>query len=509
MLGSESASGLASIGFSPHIVEEVAREGAAHPYLMPGDEIAALDGKVVVTLDYKAVRQLLAQAAELKSSITVSVIRRQPGDNWGLTSRTLDFEIPLTTKGPRPTHINEQVQHTPSVSAVSQVTAALGANPSPASHNADASARRPVTRPVHTPIALQVEREVGRHESGDQRQSEPAGAATEFWSSVAAPFGSVIGQGFIGGGKAQAVPPPRNASRPEIRADGAAPAVAAIPKVYVPAIFRAGSEAATEVRSAGQGHEPAPPGHHQGSGGTASSGARERARGASPGGATQDASSGDDSAMHAKVPPWIGIQGASAAGGGATAAPKTALAAYLLRMPASGSAGNGGEGSAGGGAGRGGEQQLSEVATWRAQEASGAAGGNGRGATGGDGAEGPGGLQHGSVAESEQRVSATRSGRGAEEGREEGGGAQRGVSDKAPVLGPRTPTRKPAAGGADGRARPRAGLSMDPGWGAMGGWANAPGLQLQVSPSLPHVMLTLPAPRADRWAALPHLCLPI
>ena len=152
---------------------------------------------------------------------------------------------------------------------------------------------------------------------------------------------------------------------------------------------------------------------------------------------------------------------------------------------------------------------MSEVATWRAQEASGAAGGNGRGATGGDGAEGPGGLQHGSVAESEQRVSATRSGRGAEEGREEGGGAQRGVSDKAPVLGPRTPTRKPAAGGADGRARPRAGLSMDPGWGAMGGWANAPGLQLQVSPSLPHVMLTLPAPRAYRWAALPHLCLPI
>jgi hypothetical protein len=29
----------------------------------------------------------------------MTVIRRQKGDNWGLTSRTLEFHIPLTTKG--------------------------------------------------------------------------------------------------------------------------------------------------------------------------------------------------------------------------------------------------------------------------------------------------------------------------------------------------------------------------------------------------------------------------
>jgi hypothetical protein len=33
----------------------------------------------------------------------MTVIRRQKGDNWGLTSRTLEFHIPMTTKGTRTT----------------------------------------------------------------------------------------------------------------------------------------------------------------------------------------------------------------------------------------------------------------------------------------------------------------------------------------------------------------------------------------------------------------------
>eukprot|EP00802_Teleaulax_amphioxeia_P016135 Tamp_16246.p1 GENE.Tamp_16246~~Tamp_16246.p1 ORF type:complete len:185 (-),score=15.31 Tamp_16246:777-1331(-) len=47
ILNSEpSAGSIAGIGHSPHVVQEVAKEGAAAGLLRPGDEIAALDGKV-------------------------------------------------------------------------------------------------------------------------------------------------------------------------------------------------------------------------------------------------------------------------------------------------------------------------------------------------------------------------------------------------------------------------------------------------------------------------------
>jgi len=103
-------------------------------------------------MDYTAVRQLLAQATQSKNSIAVRVIRHQQvcvsahtcalrmqdlalfandpkgrspsprlslsvvlhtqmhtqGDNWGATNRSLDLQIPLTTKGPTPTMVDEQ-----------------------------------------------------------------------------------------------------------------------------------------------------------------------------------------------------------------------------------------------------------------------------------------------------------------------------------------------------------------------------------------------------------------
>jgi len=129
-------------------------------------------------MDYKAVRQLLAEATESKTSIAVRVIRHQQvcvsahtcalrvqdlalfandpkgrspsprlspsvllhtqmhtqmhtqGDNWGVTNRSLDLQIPLTTKGPTPTKVDEQtvlpvsviVSHTHTRSSVSSVT---------------------------------------------------------------------------------------------------------------------------------------------------------------------------------------------------------------------------------------------------------------------------------------------------------------------------------------------------------------------------------------------------
>ena len=78
MLGTDAGADLSNIGFSPHVVEEVSREGAAKGLLHAGDEIAALDGKIVVAMDDKGVRELLAEAAELdRSSISVTIIRRQ------------------------------------------------------------------------------------------------------------------------------------------------------------------------------------------------------------------------------------------------------------------------------------------------------------------------------------------------------------------------------------------------------------------------------------------------
>jgi hypothetical protein len=99
------------IGNSPHVVQEVAKEGAAAGLLRPGDEVAALDGKNVASMDYKAVRELLAEVCGRKENISVTVIRRQQGDNWGATSTTLNFNIPLTLQGPAPTLVDEQLVH--------------------------------------------------------------------------------------------------------------------------------------------------------------------------------------------------------------------------------------------------------------------------------------------------------------------------------------------------------------------------------------------------------------
>ena len=48
------------------------------------------------------------KCANFQPSIGLTVIRRQKGDNWGLTSRTLEFHIPMTTKGTRTTGPDEQ-----------------------------------------------------------------------------------------------------------------------------------------------------------------------------------------------------------------------------------------------------------------------------------------------------------------------------------------------------------------------------------------------------------------
>ena len=108
---SSGASSIEGIGNSPHVVQEVAEEGAAAGLLRPGDEVVALDGKNVASMDYKAVRQLLAEVCGRKEHMSVTVIRRQQGDNWGATSMTLNFNVPLTLQGPAPTLVDEQLVH--------------------------------------------------------------------------------------------------------------------------------------------------------------------------------------------------------------------------------------------------------------------------------------------------------------------------------------------------------------------------------------------------------------
>ena len=96
MLGTDAGADLSNIGFSPHVVEEVSREGAAKGLLHAGDEIAALDGKIVVAMDDKGVRELLAEAADLdRKSISVNVIRRQ------VALLTQDASLSLSVPGLR------------------------------------------------------------------------------------------------------------------------------------------------------------------------------------------------------------------------------------------------------------------------------------------------------------------------------------------------------------------------------------------------------------------------
>ena len=511
MLGSDSfsANGVESIGFSPHIVEEVAKEGAAHSYLRPGDEIASLDGKIVVSMDYKAVRQLLAQAAELKSSIRVAVIRRQHGDNWGLTSRRLQFEIPLTNRGPTPTHIDERLQHTssapeaPSLSSVSNPrrehmraeainttsrSAASAANSPSPPDDENPNSRPADARPVCTPIGLRIGREEKDGGSGaqdekedkalGQRRHEPTSAA-EFWSSVAAPLGSVIGQGLAGNGRggtsqASAVPPPRSASRPDMLAAGHASenkwhdssekvrtversrqdgvsGAASIQKVYVPAIFRSGE--GSDEREAGQGRKAADRGDLFGTHATRRTGggtASEQAKDAGSRSGTAVLSDEHGVARN-RVSPGVGMQAAAASTGAAGAS--TPLAAYLLRMPASASVSTGrsAKGSSDSGGAGVGDRQLKEVANWQ-----GKAGGDsdqGQGAGKGTGAKtGPSAGTEGTRYDDE-------------------------VRGNPRVPGPQTPTGKPgpesSVGGGIG---PRRQLAGEQGWGGMGGWPNAQGL---------------------------------
>jgi hypothetical protein len=48
------------------MMQEVSTDGAARAVLQPGDEILAIDGKIVTSLNFEALRQVLVDASKWK-----------------------------------------------------------------------------------------------------------------------------------------------------------------------------------------------------------------------------------------------------------------------------------------------------------------------------------------------------------------------------------------------------------------------------------------------------------
>ena len=59
------------------MMQEVSTDGAARAVLQPGDEILAIDGKLVTSLNFEALRQILVDASKWKVSTSSPIIFRK------------------------------------------------------------------------------------------------------------------------------------------------------------------------------------------------------------------------------------------------------------------------------------------------------------------------------------------------------------------------------------------------------------------------------------------------
>jgi hypothetical protein len=98
------------MSFSPHVISSVKHESAAYGLLQIGDEVAAVNGQNIVTMHPSSVQQLFAKYASgsIKESMNLSVIRRDKGDNWGITSRKLEISINIAGGGGHTLTNNQQ-----------------------------------------------------------------------------------------------------------------------------------------------------------------------------------------------------------------------------------------------------------------------------------------------------------------------------------------------------------------------------------------------------------------
>jgi hypothetical protein len=101
MLDGGATNTLGEMSFSPHVIASIKRDSAAYGMLQVGDEVAAINGQNVTSMHPTNVQQLFAKYAATsgvpgRDNLVLSIIRRDKGDNWGITSRKMEISINIS-----------------------------------------------------------------------------------------------------------------------------------------------------------------------------------------------------------------------------------------------------------------------------------------------------------------------------------------------------------------------------------------------------------------------------